>query len=120
MSAETLETFTNVPVLAFGLSRAGARCVLRTLSDFGVHLRIVESPEEVVIQLAEAPESLVLVGWGNVPAALPVFPMGENSNLSALVSVCPHRDYKGCFTQALTKRYPSPEPICESSYRWKR
>lgn len=45
----------------------------------------------------------------DVPAALPVFPMGENSNLSALVSVCPHRDYKGCFTQALTKRYPSPE-----------
>lgn len=73
MSAETLETFTNVPVLAFGLSRAGARCVLRTLYGFGVHLRIVESPEEVVIQLAEAPESLVLVGWGNVPAALPLF-----------------------------------------------
>ena len=43
------------------------------------------------------------------PMALPRFPMGENGNLSALLAVCPNRDYNGCFGRAMIERYPSPE-----------
>ena len=43
------------------------------------------------------------------PAPLPQFPIGENTNLSSLIPICPKRDYQGCFSKALSKRYPSPE-----------
>ena len=45
----------------------------------------------------------------DAPAAVPFFPMGENANLSALQSRCPHRDYKSCFGAAMARRYPSPD-----------
>lgn len=77
MSPETLETFTNVPVLALGLSGAGARCVLRTLSDFGLTMQVLASPEEVFSRLVGAPESLVFVGWDEVAAMLPLFLSAE-------------------------------------------
>ena len=38
---------------------------------------------------------------------LPNVPMGENANVSLLLALCPNRDYKGCFSQALSRRYPS-------------
>ena len=40
---------------------------------------------------------------------LPSFPIGENANVTALRRMCPRRDYRLCFGQAMARRYPSPE-----------
>ena len=41
--------------------------------------------------------------------SLPSFPMGRNSNASVFAKLCPRRDYVGCFSAAMTARYPSLE-----------
>ena len=33
--------------------------------------------------------------------------MGDNASVSALRALCPNRDYRGCFGQAMLRRYPS-------------
>ena len=38
---------------------------------------------------------------------VPHFPMGINANTTALHTACPSRNYKGCFSAALERRFPS-------------
>ena len=35
--------------------------------------------------------------------------MGQNGNATILQQTCPHRDYQSCFSQAMARRYPSPQ-----------
>ncbi len=62
MSPDALNTFTNVPVFACSLPSDMARGLVSALAGFGLHLRVLDAPEEITPLVSETPESLLLLG----------------------------------------------------------
>lgn len=62
MSPEALDTFTNVPVIAYRLASPLVKALVRQLADLGSHLRVVDDYEELLMLCENTPESLLLCG----------------------------------------------------------
>ena len=63
-------------------------------------------PTDPRMQSAVATWSREMQRRRDAPASVPRIPIGRNANSSLLSAICPHADYRGCWSRALAARYP--------------
>lgn len=59
LSIDTLETFTNIPVYAYGLPAVMAKSLRGIMTGFGLHLRKISEFQELTEYCSDCPEAIV-------------------------------------------------------------